>query len=135
VADQMLKRAMLIQQKTATPVQFEMTKKTRKAIKNWIDHKQLQSQDYLFPSRSKPSRSKPRSHLSTRQYARIIKSWVNEIGLSSHEYGTHSMRRAKATLIYKRTNNLRAIQLLLGHTTLESTVKYLGIEVEDIAIP
>ena len=82
--------------------------------------------DYLFKSRVKDS-----PHISTRQYARIVESWVSAIGLDASEYGTHSLRRTKATLIYKRTKNLRAIQILLGHTKLESTVRYLGIEVDD----
>lgn len=86
----------------------------------------LRSEDYLFPSRSHLS-----PHIGTRQYARIVDGWVNEIGLDASAYGTHSMRRTKATLIYRRTKNLRAVQLLLGHTKLESTVRYLGIEVED----
>ena len=70
-------------------------------------------------------------HLSTRQYARIVEAWVTEIGLDSAAYGTHSLRRTKASLIYRRTKNLRAVQLLLGHSKLESTVRYLGIEVDD----
>jgi integrase len=86
----------------------------------------LRSDDYPFPSRIRAS-----PHLSTRQYARIVDSWVEEIGLDPAAYGTHSIRRTKATLIYRRTKNLRAVQLLLGHTKLESTVRYLGIEVED----
>ena len=71
-------------------------------------------------------------HISTRQHARIVKSWVSQIGLDAAAYGTHSFRRTKATLIYRRTKNLRAVQLLLGHTKLESTVRYLGIEVDDV---
>jgi len=81
---------------------------------------------YLFPSRLHAS-----PHLGTRQYARIVDSWVKENGLDTAEYGTHSIRRTKPTLIYRRTRNLRAVQLLLGHTKLESTVRYLGIEVDD----
>ena len=80
----------------------------------------------LFPSRIHDS-----PHLGTRQYARILEGWVEELGLDPAEYGTHSMRRTKATLIYRRTKNLRAVQLLLGHSKLESTVRYLGIEVDD----
>lgn len=117
---------MVMQQKTAQPVQFEITEKTRKALKGWIIHANLSGDDYVFKSRINDSK-----HISTRQYARIVKSWVEEIGLDPITYGTHSMRRTKATLIYKRTKNLRAIQLLLGHTKLESTVRYLGIEVDD----
>ena len=119
-------RAMVMQQKTHQAVRFEITEQTRESISKWIDYAELGIHDYLFPSRF---RSSP--HLSTRQYARIVGSWVSEIGLDPAEYGTHSMRRAKASLIYRRTKNLRAVQLLLGHTKLESTVKYLGIEVDD----
>ena len=117
---------MVMQQKTHRPVQFEITEQTRDSILNWIEHAGLSSQDYLFKSRF---RSSP--HISTRQYARIIENWVSEIGLDPAEYGTHYMRRTKASLIYRRTKNLRAVQLLLGHTKLESTVRYLGIEVDD----
>ncbi|THC37284.1 hypothetical protein C2862_24895, partial [Massilia sp. Mn16-1_5] len=92
----------------------------------WIDRHQLSGSQYLFPSRVSES-----PHLSTRQYARIVTKWVESIGLDATAYGTHSMRRTKATLIYRRTKNLRAVQLLLGHTKLESTVRYLGIEVDD----
>ena len=92
----------------------------------WIRLSSLESDSFLFPSRV---RSSP--HLSTRQYARIVDSWVEEVGLDSAAYGTHSIRRTKPSLIYRRTKNLRAVQLLLGHTKLESTVRYLGIEVED----
>ena len=92
----------------------------------WIKASSLNSEDYLFPSRIHASQ-----HLGTRQYARIVDGWVKEIGLDPALYGTHSMRRTKATLIYQRTKNLRAVQLLLGHTKIESTVRYLGIEVED----
>ncbi|MHC2297159.1 site-specific recombinase XerC [Rhizobium mongolense] len=70
-------------------------------------------------------------HISTRQYARIVHRWVASIGLESSAYGTHSMRRTKAAQIYKKTGNLRAVQILLGHTKLESTVRYLGVEVDD----
>ena len=70
-------------------------------------------------------------HLSTRQYARIVDSWVQQLGLDTTSYDTQTLRRTKATLIYRRTKNLRAVQLLLGHTKLGSTVRYLGIEVDD----
>ncbi len=120
------KRAMVVQQKTQQPVQFEITEQTRDALKSWISMAGLNYADYLFPSRIKNS-----PHLSTRQYSRIVKSWVALIGLDPEIYGTHSMRRTKATLIYRRTKNLRAVQLLLGHTKLESTVRYLGVEVDD----
>jgi integrase len=112
--------------KTSRPVQFEITQPTRSALDDWIKLSCLRSDDYLFPSRIHGSH-----YLSTRQYARIVDGWVEEIGLDPAAYGTHSIRRTKATLIYRRTKNLRAVQLLLGHTKLESTVRYLGIEVED----
>lgn len=119
-------RANILQKKTHTPVQFEITEQTREALERWIDYANLSHSSYLFKSRIKKS-----LHLSTRQYARIVKSWLKEIDLDPALYGTHSLRRTKATLIYKRTKNLRAVQLLLGHKKLESTVRYLGIEVDD----
>ena len=124
--NQVLPRAMVIQRKTQRPVQFEITEQTRGSIAAWIAKAQLTPEQYLFPSRVHES-----PHISTRQYARIVDTWVASIGLDPSAYGTHTMRRTKATLIYRRTKNLRAVQLLLGHTKLESTVRYLGIEVDD----
>jgi integrase len=115
-----------MQQKTQRPVQFEITEQTREAVAKWIHHAKLSSDDFLFRSRLHGS-----PYLSTRQYARIVDGWVREIGLDPAAYGTHTLRRTKASLIYRRTKNLRAVQLLLGHTKLESTVRYLGIEVDD----
>jgi integrase len=119
-------RAIVLQQKTQRPVQFKITEPTRDAVGTWIRHAGLTSEDPLFPSRIRGS-----AHLSTRQYARIVDTWVEQLGLDRADYGTHTLRRTKATLIYRRTKNLRAVQLLLGHTKLESTVRYLGIEVND----
>jgi integrase len=116
----------VMQQKTKRPVQFEITEQTRNAVSAWIEEAHLGSGQFLFPSRLSLS-----PHLSTRQYARIVESWVESIGLDPGPYGTHTMRRTKATLIYRKTKNLRAVQLLLGHTKLESAVRYLGIEVDD----
>jgi len=96
------------------------------SVAAWFDKAHLALGQYLFPSRVAKS-----PHLSTRQYARIVARWVESIGLDASAYGTHTMRRTKATLIYRRTKNLRAVELLLGHTKLESTVLYLGIEVDD----
>lgn len=124
--NQILPRAMVIQHKTQRPVQFELTEPTRAAVAAWIEQAHLRGDEALFPSRVNRS-----PHVSTRQYARIVHQWVAAAGLDSSVYGTHSMRRTKATLIYKRTKNLRAVQLLLGHSKLESTVRYLGIEVDD----
>lgn len=119
-------RAMVMQQKTQRPVQFEITAQTRIALEEWVKLARLRSDDFLFPSRLRTS-----EHLSTRQYSRIVKAWVTSIGLDPVPYGTHTMRRTKASLIYRRTKNIRAVQILLGHTKLESTVRYLGIEVDD----
>ena len=119
-------RATVIQRKTGRPVQFEITEQTRSSIRDWLLETNLRSGQYLFPSRV---RAQP--HLSTRLYARIVHAWVESAGLDSSAYGTHSMRRTKAAQIYRKTGNLRAVQLLLGHTKLESTVRYLGIEVDD----
>jgi integrase len=124
--DTIVSRATVIQRKTGRPVRFELTEPTREAIRDWLATAHLASGDRLFPGRTRGS-----SHLSTRQYARIVKSWAALVGLDPHDYGTHSLRRTKATLIYRRTKNLRAVQLLLGHLKLESTVRYLGIEVDD----
>ena len=124
--DRISTRAIVIQQKTSKPVQFEITSPTREAVAEWIKQAHLSTGDYLFPSRVHDS-----PHLGTRQYARILDSWIEEIGLDPTAYGTHTIRRTKASLIYRRTKNIRAVQLLLGHTKLESTVRYLGIEVED----
>jgi len=124
--NQIMSRAIVMQQKTKRPVQFEITEQTREAVTAWIAKANLNPEQYLFPSRLSKS-----PHITTRQYARIVHRWVESIGLDSADYGTHTMRRTKATLIYRTTKNLRAIQLLLGHSRLESTVRYLGIEVDD----
>jgi len=122
----MRSRAIVLQQKTQRPVQFEITDQTKDAVAKWITLASRRPEDYLFPSRTHSS-----VHLSTRQYSRIVESWVTLIGLEPRAYGTHTMRRTKASLIYRRTKNLRAVQLLLGHSKLESTVRYLGIDVDD----
>ena len=122
----MASRAMILRQKAQRPVQFEITEPTRDAVSAWLKKSALNSEDFLYPSRIQES-----PHLSTRQYARIVDSWVQLLGLDTTSYGTHTLRRTKATLIYRRTKNLQAVQLLLGHSKLESTVRYLGIEVDD----
>ena len=123
---QVSKRAIIMQQKTRNPVQFEITDQTRAAIHTLIVENRLEAHDYLFSSVYSSSH-----HISTRQYAKLLKDWVASIGLDPTACGTHSIRRTKATLIYRRTKNLRAVQLLLGHKKLESTVQYLGIELDD----
>ena len=119
-------RAMVRQKKTGHPVQFELTDQCRDAVAGWIGEAKLRESDWLFPSRK--DRTK---HLTARQYARLVHRWIAEVGLETSRYGTHSLRRTKATLIYRKTGNLRAVQILLGHTKIESTVRYLGVEVDD----
>ena len=119
-------RAIVTQKKTGRPVQFEITEQTRDTVSRWIDTAGLRHGGFLFPSRICAGRP-----IRTRQYARLVSRWISSLGLDPARYGTHSLRRTKPTLIYRRTGNLRAVQLLLGHTKLESTVRYLGIEVED----
>jgi integrase len=120
-------RATIIQRKTGRAVQFELTEQTRTSVHAWLHGmRNPPSSEYVFPSKVNPS-----GHLSTRQYARLVGEWMVLIGLDPRAYGTHSLRRTKVSLIYKRTGNLRVVQLLLGHTKLESTVRYLGIEVDD----
>jgi integrase len=104
----------------------KLTDQTRESVTAWIAHAKLRPDVFLFPSRVRQS-----PHLTTRQYARLVNRWVARVGLDPADCGTHSLRRTKATLIYRRTKNLRAVQLLLGHRKLESTVRYLGVEVED----
>ena len=118
-------RSMVIQQKTGRPVQFEITSDTRASLPAWLERRGGTIGDFAFPSRVNADR-----HLSTRQYARLVDEWVTAIGLTPQEYGTHSLRRTKAS-IYKATGNLRAIQILLGRSKIENTVRYLGVDVDD----
>lgn len=120
------RRSIVIQQKTGRAVPFEITEPARDAIAAWLNLRAQRDDDWLFPSRNRP-----RQHIGTRQYARLVDKWVRMIDLEPHGYGTHSLRRTKVSLVYKNTGNLRACQLLLGHRKLESTVRYLGIEVDD----
>ena len=108
------------------PVQFELAENTRETVTNWIKSPEMIGCQFLFPSRFHD-----RPHISTRQYGRLVRDWVVSIGLEPSGYGTHSMRRTKVAEIYRKTGNLRAVQLLLGHTKVDSTVRYLGVELED----
>lgn len=119
-------RATIVQQKTGRPVQFEITSEVRASLLAWLQRRGGTVDDYAFPSRIDHT-----DHLSTRQYARLVDEWVTAIGLRREDYGTHSLRRTKAAMIYKATGNLRAIQILLGHTKIENTVRYLGVDIED----
>ncbi|RWO61862.1 MAG: integrase [Mesorhizobium sp.] len=119
-------RAMVVQQKTGRPVQFELTADARTSLLAWLERRGGTVDDFAFPSRVDHA-----GHLSTRQYARLVDEWVSAIGLRREDFGTHSLRRTKASIIYKATGNLRAIQILLGHTKIENTVRYLGVDVED----
>lgn len=118
-------RSTVQQRKTRRPVHFEVTEQARASLTQWIERRGS-VEGFLFPSRVDSSQS-----ISTRQYSRLVHRWVGLIGLDPSAYGTHSLRRTKASLIYKKTGNLRAVQLLLGHTKIESTVRYLGVEVDD----
>jgi integrase len=118
-------RASVRQKKTDRPVRFELTEPTRQAIDDYVKLEDKKLGEFLFTGR------RPGQGMTTRQYARLLSEWLACVGLDPHLYGTHSLRRTKATLIYRRTGNLRAVQLLLGHTKIESTVRYLGIEVDD----
>lgn len=122
-------RAMVIQQKTGRPVQFELTGDVRCSLAAWLHRRGGTVDDFVFPSRI--IHGQP---MSTRQYARLVDEWVTAIGLRREDYGTHSMRRTKAAMIYRATGNLRAVQILLGHTKIENTVRYLGVDVEDALI-
>jgi site-specific recombinase XerC len=119
-------RATVMQQKTKRPVQFEITGPTRDAVQAWVERRGLLADDFLFPGRGRVGK-----HIGTRHYARLLEGWITAVGLDHHDFGTHSIRRTKPTLIYRKTKNLRAVQLLLGHSKIESTVRYLGIEVDD----
>jgi site-specific recombinase XerC len=119
-------RALVVQKKTGRSVQFELMETARKSLQAWLERRGGALNDYVFPSRV--DHAKP---ISTRQYARLVEEWVIGTGLRREDYGTHSLRRTKAALIYKQTGNLRAVQILLGHTKIETTVRYLGVDVED----
>ena len=124
--DEVRTRAMVIQQKTGRPVQFELTSDVRASLLAWLERRGGSLDEHAFPSRIDRTH-----HMSTRQYARLVDEWVTAIGLRRAEYGTHSLRRTKASMIYKATGNLRAVQILLGHTKIDNTVRYLGVDVED----
>lgn len=124
--DQVFERVQLAQKKTGIEVQFEITPRTQQSIIHWIQEVKLQPSDYLFRSIRRSNQP-----ISYSYYRSIIRSWAQQLGLDSDLYGTHSMRRTKATLVYARTKNIRAVQLLLGHTKIDNTIRYLGIEIED----
>lgn len=119
-------RATVIQQKTGRPVQFELMLEARGSLLAWLERRGGSIADYAFPSRVDYM-----GHLSTRQYARLVDEWVTAVGLDVREFGTHSLRRTKASMIYKATGNLRAVQILLGHSRIENTIRYLGVDVDD----
>jgi integrase len=119
-------RATVRQKKTGRPVKFELTDQTRQAVDDYLKAAGKKPGEFLFTGRRGIGQC-----MTTRQYARLVSGWLASIGLDPRLFGTHSLRRTKATLIYRRTGNLRAVQLLLGHNKIESTVRYLGIEVDD----
>ena len=119
-------RATVVQRKTGRPVQFELLDAARSSLQIWLEHRGGTLDDYAFPSRTDYA-----NHIGTRQYARLVDEWVTAIGLRREDYGTHSLRRTKAAMIYNATGNLRAIQILLGHPKIENTVRYLDVDIED----
>jgi integrase len=119
-------RATVRQKKTGQPVRFELTEQTRQAVDEYLRHAGKKPGEFLFTGRGRGDRC-----MTTRQYARLVANWIASVGLDPHFFATHSLRRTNPTLIYRRTGNLRAVQLLLGHRKIESTVRYLGIEVDD----
>jgi integrase len=119
-------RAIVRQKKIGRPVKFELTDQTRQAIDDYLKAAGKKPGEHLFTGQCGQSRA-----MTTRQLARLLAGWIASIGLDPKVFGTHSLRRTKVTLIYRRTGNLRAVQLLLGHTKIENTVRYLGIEVDD----
>ena len=119
-------RATIIQQKTGRPVQFELMSNCRNSLLAWLQRRGGSLHSFIFPSRVDYL-----GHLSTRQYARLVDEWVTAIGLDVREYGTHSLRRTKASMIYKSNVNLRAVQILLGHSKIENTIRYLGVDIDD----
>jgi len=123
---QVRSRATVMQQKTGRPVQFELLPDARASLLARLERRGGTLDEYVFPSRVDHN-----AHLSTSQYARLVDEWVTGVGLMRSEYGTHSLRRMKASIIYRATGNLRAVQILLGHSKIENTVRYLGIDVED----
>ncbi|MGI2146888.1 tyrosine-type recombinase/integrase [Shewanella frigidimarina] len=124
--ERMFARVKLIQQKTDVEVQFEVTTRTQQSLMKWIFVADLKTSDYLFPSLRRNEQP-----ISYSYYRSLVRSWASNIGLDPNLYGTHSMRRTKATLVYAKTKDIRAVQLLLGHTRVDNTIRYLGVELED----
>jgi site-specific recombinase XerC len=120
-------RAIVMQKRTQRPVQFELTEQTGDAVAAWIGAAHLTSEQFLFPSRVAKS-----PHRSTRQYSRMVGFWVGSVGLDPADYGPHSLRRTKPTVIYRRTKNLRAVLLLLGYSNLKATERYITIDRETL---
>ena len=125
--DKIFSRVKHIQRKTDIEVQFEITTRTQQSLMKWILISSLNASDYLFPSQRRKQQP-----ISYSYYRSLVRKWASDLGLDSNLYGTHSMRRAKATLLYAKTKNIRAVQLLLGHTKVDNTIRYLGVELEDV---
>jgi integrase len=119
-------RAIVTQRKTGRPVQFEITEVTRQSVEQLLADQSFTGSEYLFQSRTHRC-----PHISARQCARIVHQWIGSIGLDERGFGTHSLRRTKVAQLYRKTGNRRAVQLLLGHATIETTVRHLGVEVDD----
>lgn len=115
-----------IASKHGRPVDFHITADVRSSLLSWLERRGGSVDNHAFPNRTDH-----RSHLSTCQYTRVVDEWITAIGLRREDSSTHSLRRTKALNIYKATGNLRAIQILLGHTKIENTVRSLGVDIED----
>ena len=124
--DRIFNRVKHIQRKTDIEVQFEITTRTQQSLMKWILISALDASDFLFPSQRREQQP-----ISYSYYRSLVRKWASDLGLDSHLYGTHSMRRTKATLVYAKTKNIRVVQLLLGHTKVDNTIRYLGVELED----
>ena len=125
-SERVKERVTVIQSKTGKPVQFKLSENIRDSVASRVDTPEKLRCAFMFPSRFHD-----RPHISTPQYGRLVRDWVTAMDLEPSGYGTNSLRRTKASEIYRKTGNLRAVQLLLGHTKVDSTVRYLGVELEN----
>ncbi len=103
-------------------VRCTLSEETRSILESWIDSSVKKPRDHLFTARTK----RPSRPLTARQLGRLVKTWAAGIGLDPGTYGTESLRRTRATHILSQTGNLEAVRLLLGHSDIGSTARYLG---------
>jgi len=123
-----MKRSFTIRmEKTSKPVEVTISETAREAIEALIAHNGIDDQHYLFTAPTRPKGE----HMASVTYRKLVKDWCRLIHLDPAQYSTHSLRRTRPSIIYRRTGNLRSIQLLLGHSNIGMTQRYLGIEEED----